>query len=323
MKINRRPLLAIIPAAALAGSMLTAPVAGAQSSLPVPEDLLGSASGSLDLGSLGGGTCGTQVVTPANLETSGWFTPADENEPTFTDDEDAPLGDGALAFEQDEAGTSLYKKSGVLLASILSESGDVAMNYQFKSSGQAPALQIRILDGNVQGNDGETNGFATIVWSPSPGEPGKWTDAKVSEAKNFWVTRPVLKKDSNEVWLNRGEEASLKEIVEHLNGNDKDAKVSEYGVQQTKENTATGVAVDQFVFGCETTDFEPKPVVDDDNEDPATGGFFGSLENPDFGSLALGGGLALAAALAVGGGAFAIQNGMIQLPPELAALLPA
>ncbi|HJE89701.1 MAG TPA: hypothetical protein K8V11_01655, partial [Dietzia timorensis] len=72
MKINRRPLLAIIPAAALAGSMLTAPVAGAQSSLPIPEDLLGSASGSLDLGSLGGDPCGEKVVTPNNL--GGWYT---------------------------------------------------------------------------------------------------------------------------------------------------------------------------------------------------------------------------------------------------------
>lgn len=302
MKFSRKPLLAAVPAALIAGSMLSAPVAGAQSSLPIPEDLLGSASGSLAPGSLGGDTCGTEVVTPNAM--GAWFTPGDETKPTFVADDEAPLGDGALAFAQDaEQGTSLYKKSGAPLSSILTESGGVAMHYQFKSSAQAPALQIRILDGNVKGDDGETNGFATIVWSPAPGEAGKWTDAKASEATDFWVTRPVLEKDSNEVWLNRGDKKSLKEIIEHLNGNNKTAKVSEYGVQQTKENSATGVAVDKFVFGCETTDFEPAPA------------------GPDFGSLALGGGLALAAALAVGGGAWAVQNGMIQLPPEIAALL--
>ena len=321
MKFSRMPLLAAVPAALLAGSMLSAPVAGAQSSLPTPEDLLGSASGSLDLGSLGGDDCGTEVVNPDNLEASGWFTPGDENKPSFAADADAPLGDGALALAQHDKGTSLYKKSGAPLSSLLTADGQVAMNYQFKSSGQAPALQIRVLGANVKGNsETETNGFATIVWSPAEGEAGKWTDAKASEAKNFWVTRPVLNKDNGEVWLERGKEASLKEIVEHLNGNGKAATVSEYGVQQTKENSATGVAVDQFVFGCETTDFEAAIEPGDDEDVP--GGFLGSLQNPDVGSLALGGGLALAAALTVGGGAFAIQNGLIQLPPELAAMLP-
>ena len=311
MKLSRRPMLAVLPAVALAGSMLTAPVAGAQSSLPIPEDLLGSASGSLNLGSLGGDTCGTEVVNPDNLDASGWFTPQDENKPSFVEDEDAPLGNGALALAHHEKGTSLYKKSGAPLSSLLTADGQVAMNYQFKSSGQAPALQIRLLGANVKGTNGEDNGFATIVWSPEPGDADTWTDAKAPESAEFWVTREILDEAGEEVEIPRGEQHTLKELVEALTAGDgSDATVSEYGVQQTKENSATGVAVDQFVFGCETTDFEKSAPAA-----PAPTG-------PDFGSLALGGGLALAAALAVGGGAFAIQNGMIQLPPELAAMLP-
>lgn len=98
MKINRRPLLAIIPAAALAGSMLTAPVAGAQSSLPT--DAFGSFTGSLgSSGEEAPGECvaETEVVTPEIFEAAGWSTPGDE-----TPAEIKALGGGAE--EDPEAG---------------------------------------------------------------------------------------------------------------------------------------------------------------------------------------------------------------------------
>ena len=329
MKINRRPLLAIIPAAALAGSMLTAPVAGAQSSLPIPEDLLGSASGSLDLGSLGGDPCGEKVVTPNNM--GGWDTPDDENEAKIVPSADVDVeafGSGVLEMKPDASqGTSLYKDAkNVPVSSLLDENGAAKpISYQYKGEGQAPALQIRVLGANVVNgpSDGSPeytvsdDGFATIVWSPAGGTD-QWQTATAPDTADFWVTRTIVKDPQdvveggnlgaeNDVVLKRGDRATLEEIVDMLG---EQAVISAYGVQQTKDNKTPTTQVDDFVFGCETTDFEV------DSKETAPVG-------PDFGSLALGGGLALAAALAVGGGAFAIQNGMIQLPPELAALLPA
>ena len=329
MKINRRPILAIIPAAALAGSMLTAPVAGAQSSLPIPEDLLGSASGSLDLGSLGGDPCGEKVVTPNNM--GGWDTPDDENEAKIVASADVDVevfGSGVLEMKPDASqGTSLYKDAkNVPVSSLLDENGAAKpISYQYKGEGQAPALQIRVLGANVVKDptkteapfEKTTDGFATIVWSPADGTAA-WQEAEATESEDFWVSRTILKDpeglddkgeltDGNDILLKRGERTTLEEIVDILG---EQAVISAYGVQQTKDNKTPTTQVDDFVFGCETTDFEV------DSKETAPVG-------PDFGSLALGGGLALAAALAVGGGAFAIQNGMIQLPPELAALLPA
>lgn len=325
MKLNRRPLLAIIPAVALAGSMLTAPVAGAQSSLPIPEDLIGSASGSLNLGSLGGDPCGEKIVTPGNM--GGWSTPDDENKATIVATTDDGFGTGVLETKPHAKGTSLYKAAGnVPASSLLNDKGEAKpISFQYKGEGQAPALQIRVLGANVVGkaDDGAgpfektKDGFATIAWSPKDGTT-QWQKADANDSQ-FWVSRAIVKdpndldadgkvKGGDNLLLKRGERKSLKDIVKILG---EKAVISEYGVQQTKDNETETIQVDDFVFGCETTDFEKEAP----KEDAPT--------VPDFGSLALGGGLALAAALAVGGGAWAIQNGMIQLPPELAALLPA
>lgn len=318
MKLNRRPLLAIIPAAALAGSMLTAPVAGAQSSLPIPEDLIGSASGSLNLGSLGGDPCGEKIVTPGNM--GGWSTPPDENAATIVETTDDGFGSGVLEMKPNaEKGTSLYKAAGkVPVSTLLNDTGEAnPISFQYKGEGQAPALQIRVLGANIVDGPAEgpytksKDGFATIVWSPEPGK-AEWQKADATGG-DFWVTRTIVKdpnvlETGDNVLLKRSERKSLKEIVNILGEN---AVISEYGVQQTKDNKTPTTQVDDFVFGCETTDFEKEAPKGD------------APTEPNFGSLALGGGLALAAALAVGGGAWAIQNGMIQLPPELAALLPA
>lgn len=119
--------------------MLTAPVAGAQSSLPIPEDLLGSASGSLDLGSLGGDPCGEKVVTPNNM--GGWDTPDDENEAKIVPSADVDVeafGSGVLEMKPDASqGTSLYKDAkNVPVSSLLDENGAAKpISYQYKGEG--------------------------------------------------------------------------------------------------------------------------------------------------------------------------------------------
>ena len=311
MKLSRRPMLAVLPAVALAGSMLTAPVAGAQSSLPIPEDLLGSASGSLNLGSLGGDSCGTEVVTPEGAEGAGWTTPGDETPATIEEVTDHTSA-GALVFgpdSEEKKGTSLYKASGKKLETILDAEGQLSspLTFDYTSEGQAPALQIRLRDASVA-NWGTPNiNFATIVWSPAASD-GSWKKAEPkADAAEWWITRDVLDADGTEVHAQGPSNLTTLDKLVELNPN---ATIIEYGVQKTQENNENNVAIDNFTFECVTTDFE--------KEAPAAPAPTG----PDFGSLALGGGLALAAALAVGGGAFAIQNGLIQLPPELAAMLP-
>ena len=83
------------------------------------------------------------------------------------------------------------------------------------------------------------------------------------------------------------------------------AVVTEYGVQKTRDNTAENVAIDNFTFGCETTNFELPA------EDDLLGSVTGSLDG-DTGSLAVGGLLAVGAGVAAA--VFAAQNGLIQIP---------
>lgn len=227
-----------------AGAALSAPVAGAQSSLPG--------------GSLGSDNCGEQIVTPSTLAASGWSTPSDETPATIeaveaTED----VGEAALVFgEQDEdtPGVSMYKDAGGMdLADLLSEDDELLLNFDYTTEGQAPAMQIRLLDASVQGNDGDAKGFATITWSPDAGT-GDWQSADASESEQFWVTRPVVN-ESGEVVLPRGERTTLADIIEK----NPEATITGVGVQKTRENAAESVAIDNFVFGCETTNFELDP----------------------------------------------------------------
>lgn len=325
MKLNRRPLLAIIPAVALAGSMLTAPVAGAQSSF-LPEDVIGDVMGSVGSSEEDDSEA---PVTPAPCDkievvnsqsAEGWSTPGDETAAEFRAlangaEKNAPAGPGGLFFPDfdpnatpKKPGTSLYKKVNKPLKDLLDADGKVStdIGFSYYSDGTAPALQLRITGASGVAD----NGFATIVLSPENSDKAwkKLTPDTVKTSDKFWVTKDIKDAEGEVVLKRQTQTATLAEIIALNPG----ATLQHVGVQKTQENKTANTYVDNFVFGCETTNFEAAP-----------DGFFGSLENPDFGSLALGGGLALAAALAVGGGAWAIQNGMIQLPPELAALLPA
>ncbi|WP_182348780.1 hypothetical protein [Tomitella gaofuii] len=214
---------------------------------------LGS-SGALGSAGAPGTSCGTTVVTP---DTPGlWSTPGDEHGPGFAEVEGAPLGTGALTLENNSQGTSFYRTVGAPLADLVDDSGtltDIAYDYTATNeatpaASNTPALQLRVTGASTVDESGVH--FATIVWSPAPSE-GEWTTATPGDSDQFWVTRDIVD-DAGEVVLARGAKTTLAQIVE-LNP---DATLEQIGIQQTKENQSTDVAVDNFVFGCEVTDFE-------------------------------------------------------------------
>lgn len=221
----------------------------------------GAAPGSGSLGSLTGqDECGSSVVTPISM--NGWGTPGDETPAKIKALAGAPSGDGALTFEPSDEGTSLYKQAGVPLDTLIGEDGMIPLGYQYTSSDQGPALQLRMTGASTEGDDPH---FATIVWTPEP-TSGEWAEADASDSDQFWVTRDIVDEDGATV-LKKGARTSLDEIVQ-LNP---DATLAAYGVQQTGDNTSTDVAVDDFVFGCQTTDFEPASAA-------GSLGSFGSLD---------------------------------------------
>lgn len=248
-----------------AGAALSAPVAGAQSSLPT--DSLG--------GSLGGETCGTEVVTPENQEASGWSSPDDENSAAIAAVEDAPehIGDAALEFESNDAGTSLYKNANETALTDLLLNGEelVPISFDYTSNGQAPALQIRLNGASLHEDEdraGSDVGFATIVWSPPAADGTAWQNAAPGDSEDFWVTRDLAGADGE--LIPRGERMSLQEIID-LNA---DAVVTDYGIQKTRDNTSPGAAIDNFTLGCETTNFELEA-----EDTGSLGDAFGSLED--------------------------------------------
>ncbi|WP_024794511.1 hypothetical protein [Tomitella biformata] len=213
---------------------------------------LGSLSGSIGGGGGGVGDCSTvEYTTPDKL--NGWSTPGDETAATIGAVTDGPLGAGALTFEQSNKGTSLYKNAaGVKLSTLVDAQGKLTdIGYSYLTDGAAPALQLRILGANY---DTEGDGFATIVWTPANGDGSKWLTATPGDSDQYWVTRDIRGVEGvrDGEALPRNERTTLKNII----AMNPDATLIEYGVQQTKENAATGVAVDGFVFGCTTTDFE-------------------------------------------------------------------
>lgn len=223
-----------------AGAALSAPLAGAQSSLPG--------------GSLGADNCGEQVVTPETLEDSGWFTPEDEGAAEIATVDGAPEAVGAAALTLESSGSSLYKTADEApLAELLRDGEDlVPLSYEYTSSGQAPALQIRLNGANLAESEtgaGSDIGFATIVWSPPTTDDWATADP-ASDDGSFWVTRALEGEDGEDI--PRNTQMTLDEIID-LNP---DAVVTEYGVQKTNDNTATDVAADNFTLGCETTNFE-------------------------------------------------------------------
>ncbi|MDV8001921.1 hypothetical protein [Rhodococcus sp. IEGM 1408] len=249
-----------------AGTALAAPLAGAQSSLP------GSSAGAqADVDD-----CGVTTVTPSGLKAAGWSTPSDETPAEIGAVADAPAEVGAAAVTFPVAdpavGTSLYKNANKMpLAELMEGDELVDLSYDYFSSGQAPALQIRVNGADLA--DSESNaggydiGFATIVHSPANSD-GEWKTADPGESDSFWVTR-ALKGEDGQV-IPRMTMMTFEQILE-LNW---DAVVTEYGVQKTKENVATNDAVDNFTLGCETTNFE---LADEDGSAGSLSGIFGSV----------------------------------------------
>src|SRR5699024_504642 len=174
-------------------------------------------------------------------------------------------GTAALTLEEGpENGTSLYKYAERMpLDELLEDGAPVPMSYQYTSDGQAPALQIRLNGASVP----EAEYRARLATSGRRRARGGGTrrEADPADSGQVWATRDIADADGEAV-LPRGERTTLEEIV----GMHPDAVVTEYGVQKPRDNTPEGVAIDDFTFGCETTDFEP----DADEED---GGPLGSL----------------------------------------------
>ncbi|QDQ97088.1 hypothetical protein [Tomitella fengzijianii] len=241
---------------------------------------LGSLSGSIG----GGDQCGTTtVVTPEDLvdlnqdederkvSVGTWYTPGDENPATIGESTDDAHGTGVLNFKQSDKGTSLYQASDLKLSDLVVDGAPLPIEYTYtatdgaSSDSNTPALQIRVLGASTIDNG---NGFATIVWSPQPAD-GKWgTAAPKADDGTFWVTKNIVNADE-ETELAKGSPATLAKIVE-LNP---DATILGIGVQQTRDNDSTAVAVDTFTLGCQTTDFEataPGPF-------GSLAGLFGSL----------------------------------------------
>ncbi len=239
--------------------LAAAGVAGAASmALTLGAAGTAGAVGSMDSGSLGsadpGTACGTTVVSPNNHGT--WSTPPDETPPGFAAVEGAPLGDGALTLGNSDQGTSFYRTVGMPLGDLAQESGGLMdISYQYTAANEdnpsatgTPALQLRVTGASTA--DGG-NGFATIVWSPEASD-GAWAQAEPGDSDQYWVTRDIVD-ENDQVVLKKGERTTLSHIIE-LNP---DATLDQIGVQQTKDNQSTDVAVDGFTFGCEVTDFEP------------------------------------------------------------------
>lgn len=273
MKTKKFAAAGIAGAASLALAFGAAGTASAVGSL---DGLLGGGS----LGSLGGEQCGTTAVTQDDLVVLGddereadvpagtWYTPSDENPAAIQAADDDARGTGVLGFGQDGAGTSLYQASDLKLKG-LKDLDKIEYTYTAidgdSSVSNTPALQIRILNAPTEG------GFATIVWSPKASD-GAWGIANPtanSEDGTFWVTRTLNSGEENEIA--KGQRTTLDNII----GAAPEADILGIGVQQTRDNDSTGVAVNTFTVGCETTDFEL--------EEPEAGGslagIFGSLES--------------------------------------------
>ncbi|WP_333619992.1 hypothetical protein [Dietzia sp.] len=303
--------------------------------------------------------CTTEVVTPA--EPGEWTTPDDETPAVFQDFADgaetgATAGPGGLFFpdytDPEKKGTSLYKKVDMPLEDLVDEDGNIRpMGFDYFGDTRGPALQLRITGANYynfatgepkpNGEGGHfTNGFATIVLSPtdSTGEWNTLSPEDVSASSEFWVTKSIAATPgfNDGKPLMRMETATLKDII----AMNPDAQLDEIGVQKTQENKTPNTYIDNFVFDCVTYDFETKAretstTTTDTTTDTTTTNTETTTpttttttstqvpsNGPDFGSLALGGGLAVAIAASLGGAYWAWQQGLIQLPPEITALLP-
>lgn len=305
--------------------------------------------------------CTTEVVTPdetGEWYTPGDETRAEFRELAGGAETGATAGPGGLFYpdftDTGKPGTSLYKTVGKPLKDLVDGEGKLTrMGFDYYSDGTAPALQLRITkasyyDFSVSGSEpkpaGEgthfPEGFATIVLTPTASDK-QWKrldTAAIAASADVWVTKSIAAKPGvhDDKPLIRGQRTTLKDII----AMNPDAQLDAIGVQKTQNNKTENTFTDNFVFDCVTYDFETKAretstTTTDTTTDTTTTNTETTTpttttttttqvpsNGPDFGSLALGGGLAVAIAASLGGAYWAWQQGLIQLPPEITALLP-
>ncbi|WP_413466984.1 hypothetical protein [Gordonia sp. WA4-43] len=159
--------------------------------------------------------------------------------------------DGSLEFvttEQTPRQAS-YKSAGQLK---LTEAITKPLTFN-KSDGQAN-WQLRVTGANT----GESNGFATLVWTASAGA-GK---ADAGGSDQWWSTRDLGT-------IKRGTNATLDDLVKAANSEGHTTVVDHYGISSQPNEKTGKVNVDNVSFNGCTTNFAAS----------GAGGAFGSLEN--------------------------------------------
>ena len=268
MKFSRRSMLAVAPVVALAGSALSAPVAGAQSVE------MGSLSPEAIQGSIMGQSCA--LATTATKDGVEGNSYADVSSRT------------GVVEEKDKA---YFRVDGW--------GGTGGQNSRIAFATEKPLKNVKItlkLDDKLK---------EVKAHDPQP-------ELGIAVGKYSLTAEPKVGVDIREKVTEKIEGNTITLTIPEVPANGSlgysySSTTGAPGQGEKVVNAAslTGEGLAEAGF-CEDTP-----------------GALGSVPSPDLGSLAIGGGLAIAAALAAGGGAWAVQNGLIQLPPELAAMLPA
>lgn len=250
MKLNRRPLVAIIPAAVLAGSVLAAPVAGAQSDM-------GSLSPEAIQGSINGKEC-TSVTTTAtrSINDDGTANSVDGRTGNVEVEPDA-------IFRIDGWGAGADTKTRIVVGSTKElKNAEVTLKFDERATS--------VVEG-TQHNPSLPRWTWDGMQNPVPTVTGEPADKSVT------LELGDMPEDSSIAY----------EYTSALPGGlEQDAPVFEEALL-----TADGLAEAGF---CEDT--------------PSA---LGSLTDPGFGSLPLSGSVL---AIAIGGGIWAEQNGLIPAP---------
>lgn len=195
-----------------------AAVMAAGAATAASADVTGSVEGIFHTGGLGV-QCGDHTVTQGDV--TGEFDPM-LGWFTPSDETAATIDGDGLHFGPSHNGTSLYKRVVVPLGAVdQSKLG-------FEATGdKQPAYQLRVLGSE----SGGMLGFGTVVWDGV-------------DQNGFWLTGDGPHSGQE----NKG---TLAEIA----AKNPNAVVVAYGLNQTRDNDATGIVAESIQFGCANNTF--------------------------------------------------------------------